>query len=842
MTQTSGTSRSGVLAAELLLSARGIGKAYPGVRALDRVDLEVRAGEVHGVVGENGAGKSTLMGVISGTVRPDEGSVAIGGEDLPTGEPAASRSRGLAIVRQEPALLPDLTVAENLFLGTPAALRPGLNGLSDWASSILRLWSEDLLLDPQARVEELLPEQRFIVEICRAVAARPKVLILDEPTEHLAAEDVDRLFGHIRRAAAGGAAVVYISHRIGEVKRIADRITVLRNGRSQGTHEATDLTEGDIVNLIVGRVLEASFPPKHPGSTGTGIRLRVQDLSGPRFNRVSMQVRSGEIVGLAGIEGNGQREFLRSLPGLCSRRGTMQIDGLEVDLRNTTQAGAAGMAYIAADRHREGIFPGLSVKENIVARSLSGVSRGGVVSGGREDQLAGRLVRQFRIKTPTLDTDIESLSGGNQQKAVLAGAFATGPAVLLLDEPTQGVDVGARSEIYGLIRERAAGTGMGVVLLSSDAKELAGFCDRVLIFSRGQIVAELVGGEVTEEHITQTALQATAVREKRKDTRSPVSSWLAGDWAPAALVGTAVALLAVLAQSVNPMFLGPLSIAGMLTMATTLIFASLAQSLALLAGGIDLSVGPLMGFLVVVMSFFLVDGTSAVFQGVGWILLLVIPVIVGVVNWALCDLARMHPMIATLVTFMALQALSLILRPVPGGFISRGITAPLTLKLGPVPVVFLAAVILSVALGLLLSRSRAGVALRAVGSRPDTAAMNGLKPARVRLAAFVGASLIAMLGAVTLMAQIGSGDPAAGTSYTLSSITAAVIGGVSLLGGRGSFVGALLGALLIQVALSVTTFIGLDAAYQSFLLGGLTIVAVAGYSASRRKVSVEAHL
>lgn len=827
--------------AQVVLEASGITKTYPGVVALADVDLRVVHGEVHGIVGENGAGKSTLMGIVSGSTTPNSGEVTIGGSGLAPFTASSAKSLGLAIVRQEPALLPDLSVGENLFLGMPAEQRPAVGKIQTWASEILARWDKDFSVDPRTRVEQLLPEQRFIVEICRALASKPKVLVLDEPTEHLAAADVEKLFTHVRRISTEGTAVIYISHRIPEVKAIADRISVLRNGRSQGTFEAEELSESDIVNLIVGRVLEATFPPKAPPVTGRAPRIFVHELAGPRFTGIDLRVAPGEVVGLAGIEGNGQRDFLRALAGIGSHSGQIRIDDVPVRMTNTENAASAGVAYIAPDRHREGIFAGLSVRENIAARNLSRFTKRGLISGQAESESVGRFSRQFAVKAPDIETDIAALSGGNQQKAVLAGAFAAEPTVLLLDEPTQGVDVGARSEIYSLIRGRANETGMATIVVSSDAMELAGLCDRVFVFSRGQIIAEFLGDDVSEERITNAALQATAVREKPKQLHNGLLEWLSGDWAPATLVGVALAVLAVVAQASNPLFMSSLSIASLLTLATTLIFASVAQNLVLLVGGIDLSVGPFMGFLVVVMSFFLVDGTPPAGQLTGWALVIVLPFVLGFINWALSDVAKIHPMIATLVTYMALQALSLILRPIPGGVISRGITTPLSAKIGPVPVVFIAAVLLSLVLGWWLTRTRAGVIIRAVGSRSEVAQVNGLTSPKVRLLAYIGASFLAALGAVTLMAQLGSGDPNAGTSYTLSSISAAVIGGASLLGGRGSFVGALLGALLIQTAMSVTTFMGLDSAWQSFLLGGLTIIAVAGYSKSRQLVKVEAH-
>ncbi len=306
--------------AKTVLEIAGASKSFPGVRALDAVTFDVLAGEVHGLVGENGAGKSTLMAIASGALIPDAGSVAVDGVAT-SGDPQAARALGLAIVRQEPALMPDLTVAENLYLGVPASLRPAVSDLTRWADECLRIWNENAPVKVSDRVDTLNPEQRFIVEIVKAFANNPKVLVLDEPTEHLAAQDVDRLFERIRRLTAAGGCVVYISHRIREVQRIADRLTVLRDGRSQGTFDARALNEDQIVELIVGVSLDREFPAK--ASNVSGEALKVENLSGPGFANVGVTVRRGEILGLAGISDNGQHEFMRALAGTqqVPRRG-----------------------------------------------------------------------------------------------------------------------------------------------------------------------------------------------------------------------------------------------------------------------------------------------------------------------------------------------------------------------------------------------------------------------------------------------------------------------------------------------------------------------------------------
>ncbi|VTU31173.1 Ribose import ATP-binding protein RbsA [Variovorax sp. SRS16] len=815
-----------------LLRLDGVTKVFPGVKALDGVTFSVMAGEVHGLVGENGAGKSTLMGVASGALIAEEGSVVLCGAVV-RGEPDQARELGLAIVRQEPALMPDLTVAENLYLGVPRSKRPSLSTVNAWAAELLKSWSDDARLDPADRVVSLNPEQRFIVEIVKALAAEPRVLVLDEPTEHLLAEDVDRLFKQIRKVTARGSSVVYISHRIREVQMIADRITVLRDGQGQGTHDAATLSEQQIVELIVGGELNREFPPKAADPARQAVVLQVDALNGPGFAKVSMLARKGEIVGLAGIDGNGQREFMRALAGIERPTGRVAVNERDVVLRHAGAAASAGIRLLPGDRHRDGIFADLSVRENFSLRSLVRDLTGGLLSGKSERTRAQAAVSRFAVKTPDIETPIRSLSGGNQQKLVLASVLASEPAVMLVDEPTQGVDIGARMDIYRTLRA-TADAGVAVIVVSSDAHEVAGLCDRVLIFSRGQIVKELQAEEVTEHNITTAVLTSTTVRERHGSRVGGFWKWASGDLAPILMLSVAVLLLGAFASYVNEFYLTARNWGGVLPLIATLALVAFGQQLLMLVGGIDLSVGPLMGFIVVVESFFLVGGAPLESQAMGWALVLVIAAGVGFVNWLLVDPVGLHPMVATLATYMALQALSLMLRPVPGGLIADGVMEGVGVSFGIVPLSILVVGVLAVLLEFGLFRRTWGLAFRGFGSRPEAARMAGVRPRLTLLAAYVGCSLLAGLAAILMLAQVGSGDATAGVNYTLASVAAVVIGGASLFGGRGSFIGALLGALLITQVNVVTTFLGLTDAWQSYLLGGMILASVAVYSKSRQ--------
>lgn len=818
------------------LSARSISKYYPGVRALSEVDLTVAPGEIHGIVGENGAGKSTLMAVVSGAVRPDRGSVEIGGAPLAPPIPDRARELGVAIVRQEPALLPDLSVAENLYLKVPERRRPRPADARRWAQECLDAWNPALRIGVDLRVEQLSAEERFIVDIAAALASEPAVLILDEPTEHLGREDVERLFELIRRVAGTGCAVVYITHRIHEVRAICQNLTVLRDGETRGTVGAQELSESDVVTLIVGRDLDTAFPEKFDayGDPDAAPRLSLRGFSGPGFVALDLDVRPGEIIGLAGIEGNGQRDVLRALAGLKRSSGVVRVDGETVSVRSRRAGLRGGMGFLPGDRHREGILPELSVAENIELRNLPAVSAGGFVVPRRARELVRQAMESLDVKAPAPEVAMGSLSGGNQQKAMLSSLLESSPRVILVDEPTQGVDVGAKMEIYAQLRRMARAEGLAMIVVSSDAFELAGLCDRVLVFSRGSVVTTPDGDELTESTITGAVLTASTQRERHGGAGRRFS-WLSGDVAPIVLIAAAVLAIAVASAMRNPFYLSGFTIATLLTTLIPLAAVALGQTTVMMVGGIDLSVGPLMGFLVVVASFFLTADAGVLMQGSGWLLLIVIAAAVGVVNWVLTEILGLPALVATLATYFALQAASLLLRPSPGGLIDPSIMGAISSRLaGVIPVALLVLVAVAVLLQWALRRTPVGIQLRGIGSDPANAALMGARPSLLRLGAYVACSLLALLGALAIMSQVGTGDPAIGSDYTLTSISAAVIGGASLFGGRGTYLGTLLGALLVQQVISSIPFLGLPQEWQYFSVGLLTLGAVALFSKFRQ--------
>ena len=487
------------------LTMRGIRKAFPGVVALDGVDLDVRSGEVHVLLGENGAGKSTLMKILSGAERRDDGRITIGGATMRLESPRAARDAGVAIIHQELALVPQMTVAENIFLGRA----PSHLGFVDRA----RMATESRALlarigadvDPQVLVGTLSIAQQQLVEIARALSLEARILIMDEPTSALTERETGRLFDVIRGLTARGTAVIYISHRLDEIFDIGDRITVLRDGRHVATQVVQAADRRQLVRLMADREVE-ELTPGRVRATGAA-RLQVDGLSREgALHDVSFQVHAGEIVGFAGLLGAGRTEVARAIFGLDAiDGGTIRVDGQLVTIATPRQAIAAGIGFVTEDRKREGLVLERSVRDNIALPILEALSRLGLVQRVAEHDTASDAVRDLRIRTPSVQQLARYLSGGNQQKVVLAKWLATGARILFLDEPTRGVDVGAKQEIYQLIESLAA-SGVAIVLMSSELPEVLGLADRVLVMREGRIAGEFVRHDATAERVMACAV------------------------------------------------------------------------------------------------------------------------------------------------------------------------------------------------------------------------------------------------------------------------------------------------------------------------------------------------
>lgn len=809
----------------------GITKTFSGVAALTDVSVTFHAGEVHAILGENGAGKSTLMNIISGVLRPDGGQIDIAGHRLTHLTPDTAAEAGIAISYQHAAILGDLSVMENLRVGLPAHIFDG-RPARDVAGGILD--TVGLQIPLSARCDTLTVAQKQLLEIGKALALKPKLLILDEPTASLDQDSTDLLFARIREVVGAGTCVIYITHRLAELRQIAQRVTVLRDGKVRGGGLVAEVSDSELLQLIVGRTLESTFPPKL--QTASEALLTVQDISGDGFRNVSFNTARGEIVGIAGVAGNGQTNLVRALVGLQPLRGEIHLMDNKLSQGDLLEQSA----FMPSDRHVEGLAGDLTIRENAALSALDRFATFGVLNRKQELEHVGKAFASLAVKAASIEAAVSSLSGGNQQKVVMARALLAEPKLIVADEPTQGVDVGARAEIYRILREVSA-AGTPVIVNSSDAVELEGLCDKVLVMSRGRVVETLTGDAVREDRIVSAAVSAATHDDHAEGGQGAARATRQGRWRHLVQLDNAAALpllgvilaLAAFGYGQNQHFLSSFNISNILLLATALGFVALGQTVALLLGAIDLSVGPLMGLVVIIASFFVIDGASPGMIALGFALMAMAAVIVGLVNGVLIRFANFTAIAATLAMFIGLQGVSFLFRDAPGGYITYLVVEVITWKIGPVPVAFLVLVALALAAEYVLRATRPGWRLRALGSNAESSRRIGLHNDRIFIAGYVVTALLTMLGGVMLMAQIGVGDPQQGANYTLASITAVVLGGTSLKGGRGTFIGSVLGAVLLTEVLSMVTFLGLSLTYQYVFQGALILLSAVIYSAAR---------
>lgn len=503
---------------ELVLELTGVSRQFGAVRALTDVSFDCRAGEVHALVGENGSGKSTLLGIASGFVDPDLGTIRIGGKPLRRDSPAIARKLGLAMAYQDTSLVQPEPVKNNLYLAAKPEQRPPFWRRKKWARKLLSELDLDLELFPDAPVGFITLADRQLFEVAKALVSNPKVLLLDEPTTALGPDEVEALHRAVAECRRKGIGVVYVSHRLPEVLEIADRITVLRDGRNRGTFEARATTEAELVELIVGRPFESAFPAAALTTPDRRHVLVVDGLQGQSFGPVSFTLEAGEVVGIAGAEGNGQPQLFDTLAGrVPPKAGRVVCEDKELTLISTTEAVRAGIMLLPGDRKREALMSVLGVRVNMTIQSLRRFSTMFLLRRRAERKAVSALVEELEVRTPSLEQPVEFLSGGNQQKVAVARTFLREPSVILAYEPTQGVDVGSRFDIYRALRTRTD-SGAALLVKSSDPIELSGLCDRVLVMSRGTIIEEIPGDELDERRITESIVRGPGLS---KSGRSP---------------------------------------------------------------------------------------------------------------------------------------------------------------------------------------------------------------------------------------------------------------------------------------------------------------------------------
>jgi rhamnose transport system ATP-binding protein len=828
-----------------LLSLTGVHKSFAGARALRGVSFDLRPDEVHALVGENGAGKSTLVKIITGAIQPDAGTLAIRGAIITDNDPSRARELGVAVIYQQPALFPDLTIAENIALGLETV---GPWRYVNWRARRDR--ARQLLarigaaIGPDTPVGRLsMPEQQ-LVEIARALGADARILIMDEPTASLSEAETANLFRVIGELRSDGVGIIYISHRLEELSLVADRVTVLRDGEVVDTRSMAGVTRAELTRLMVGRELSAVFPKQSVPIGEVVLELRGVGCRSGGVRDVNLTVRAGEIVGLSGLIGAGGTELARVVFGLTpADAGEIILRNKSVVVDKPSRAVEFGIAYVPEDRRQHGVILDMAVAANTTLATLRRISTLGLLDFGRERAVAGDYVRRLGIKTASIDAAVGTLSGGNQQKVAVARWLATDPAVLILDEPTQGVDVGAKAEIHRLMGE-LAGRGIAILMISSELPEVLGMSDRIAVMHGGTIVGTLDRADATQEAVMELSLghsllsPSPASGEDRgggsgvnplpnpPPKRGREQEYLR-ELSVAAVYGVLLLALACIA----PSFFRDQFRATLVSAAPVLI-AAVGMTLVILTRHIDISIGSTVSVCGVVAGLLAREGVP---MPAALVLTLAAGGLIGAVNGAFVAGLGLPSIVVTLATMVTLRE-SLrwaregeVVRGLPPGFQWFGLGQSLGqwVILGIAIVVFLK-------FAWVLRYLTGGRAVYATGSDPEAARLAGLRPRRVVFGVFVLmgalAALAALLGAVCLPDI----DPNAGTGLELKVIAAVVVGGTAVTGGRGTLIGTLIGVALLATIGPALVFLGATPQWERAIQGAIILAAVASDGLRRK--------
>jgi ribose transport system ATP-binding protein len=790
-------------APDALLSLAGVAKTYGSTRAAQAIDLDVAAGEVVGLVGANGAGKSTLMRIVCGVTEPDTGKMALGGRpvDLAAFSPRAARDAGIRIVWQELSLSPNLSVAENFYVEQPQFARLSPLWLADYhrlaRDSIERIFPGARI--PTSRlVADLTLAERQMVEIARAASdPRLKLLILDEPTSSLGAERSAQLRQFVREQAGKGVAVVFISHKLAEVLDISDRVVAMRNGRLVWQKPAGETSIGDLVEAMGGAEAgdRSARPVLDAAKAGRPVRVRLSgDLvstGGP------IELSAGEIVGLAGLEGSGQRDLLQRLFAR-PRPGEVERDG--------------EVRYVSGDRQGEGVFPLWSVLENIGIGRVARLAALTPVKAADQRPLAASLAKRLALDESRFDAGILDLSGGNQQKVLVARALTDEAEIILLDDPTRGVDIAAKRDFYRLVREIAA-AGRLVIWHSTEDLEFLE-CNRVLVFARGEIVTELAGDAISEDRIVAASFQQPAAD---RTAQAAKRAGAIGPFLLRAIPFLSLVMVFAAMSWMNPLVASSFGIELLLAPAVTLVLIALAQMFVVGGSEIDLGIGSFTGLVNVISATLLVTspllGFAALLAGLAGYCLIAV----------LIHARAIPAIVVTLGASFIWAGFGQTLQPSPGGSSPQWLTALFTWNIPGIPTP-LALILIAAAAAFLIDRSPAGTVLRAFGSSPLALRRGGWSPLRYGVMRYAIACLFAMAAGLYVTAANNASDINAGGSFTLLGIAAVVIGGCQLLGGFIAPLGVVAGAVTLSLIGALLASLGVSTNYNAAVQGALLIV------------------
>ena len=805
-------------------------KTFGGIAAVRDVSFALRTGEVLALLGENGAGKSTCVKLLAGVIQPDPGGrVLVAGRPMRFLSPLDARESGIAVMHQHPGLFPDLTVAENIFVGRMRQ-RAGLTDVRrmDAEASEL-LASVGLSCAPTALVGQLRISEQQLVEVARALSQNARVLIMDEPTAALSQREVDRLFALVDSLRARGTAMMFVGHRMDEIFRVADRITVLRDGRLITTEPAVSMTRDRAVQLMIGRALTTLYPERT--ANPREVRLEVTGLSrGKAFQDVSFNLRAGEIVGLGGLVGSGRTEVARVLFGIdAPDAGTVRLDGEIIRPQSAGEAMRSGIAYVSEDRLGQSLVMDDAILFNASLAVADKATRGGLMNRVRELALVSPHLDRLRLRFASYDQPVRALSGGNQQKVVLSKWLATEPRLLILDEPTQGIDVGSKAEVHAIISALAE-NGLAILLISSELPELLGMSDRIIVMREGAVTADLSRANATPEAVllAATGPVLASVQGRHDDPAAPVpaprSWWLRRE------LGLAVAIAAVIVPVtvINPRMLSPGNLLSISLDAALLAVVAVAQMLVLITRGIDLSVASVIG-LSAYGAASLMHADPGLGVGAGIAAASLSGLACGFLNGLIITRGGLPAIVVTLGTLSIYRGIDsmwaggseISADQVPNAWL--GVTS---LRIAGVPAVVIIALIVMAGAALVLNRTAIGRELFAIGSNPEAASLVGIRVQRRRLSAFAVAGLLAGFDGALWASRYATVDARVATGYELTVVAAVVVGGVAIRGGSGSVLGIAFGGLLLLVIQNGLTLVRIDPLWLQGIYGLVIIAAV----------------
>jgi ribose transport system ATP-binding protein len=818
-----------------VLSFEGISKSFGAIHALNDVSFDVLEGEVLGLLGANGAGKSTLLKIIGGILDSDSGQIRLDNSVYSPKSAFDAKLSGVISINQELNVFTNMTVAENLFLGSELKTKIGT---IDWK----RMYNEaDLLLKSmelpsisgRGRMEDLSVANRQIVEIARAINEDPRILLLDEPTASLSEDQAQWLFNKINDLSQKGTTVIYVSHRLEEVLQICDRVVILRDGVLVATLTKEEMTRDLIVKHMVGQDLVTAVRTKGKIRGAKMLSCNCLTLASC-FSDITFDVFAGEILGIAGLVGSGRSELLNCLYGVYRPDdGNIIIKETEVKINHPRDAIEHGIAMVSEDRKKEGLFLPETTTINITASTLDRRSKLGFIDQSLEKSQAETMVKNVLVDSTRLETPVGQLSGGNQQKVYLGKALLQSSDILLLDEPTRGVDVGARDEIYNLIK-KSANDGKAIVLVSSDWEELTKYADRVLVMSEGKVVGELTGNKLTEETILHLCTERKSLPTHRTEPslRQSLRSVYASNSNAWILAG---ALLFLIATGViaTEFFLLKNNLNNLIWQSMIYQFLTIGQMIVVLAGGIDLSLSANMTVSSIIgMKLFLAFPDKL---WLGMLVMLVFGLAVGIINGIFVVRLRVDAFVSTLAVQMILQGSALIMTPKPmspaPGFL-KTIANRTFLSL---PIILYIAVIVFIIFYVILNWTVFGRHLRAVGENAIGASWLGLRADRIKMSAFVIASLMGVIAGYYALGRNGAAEPVVDAGLTLNSIAYALIGGGTLAGGQGSLAGSALAVLVITVLLNILNHLGVSTNFQDIVRGSVIMVILIAYAARHNK-------